>query len=497
MAAIDDLAQIISNGFPAEDSRDGAAERTRETMKALFGERYYARSPHAERVVYMAGEDNIPFAGFVHQESPSSGIYGGMSLIWFPRPAVDGQPGSSLFTFVCGTRGLSPDESILGRPGHVRHLQALRRHLHAAYGVDAWTKQDPANLSQGFPKFVAQKYPQFDSAIRRYGSHIYCAVEVPSDPLTARSVVAAFLDLYAWERGWSPMKAAQSEFEKLQKALRAQLFPRIEHRDVVSLLEKRLFVVLQGPPGTGKTRLAQEILERDFGGNGMVVQFHPAVSYETFVAGISPAVEKEELRFSVSPGWLVQAVRQARSRKYLLVIDEINRADLGRVLGEAIYLLEPREILEGRPRSVTLPHLLEDGTRDLKIPHNLFILGTMNTADRSIAILDMAVRRRFAFVDLWPNLDIVEAQGIDLATESFGRLLEIFAQYAPDDALPLLPGHSYFLAHTTCELMNRLRFELMPLLREYLQEGRLGACESELRAYIDWLEGETDSHGSE
>ncbi len=114
----------------------------------------------------------------------------------------------------------------------------------------------------------------------------------------------------------------------------------------------------------------------------------------------------------------------------------------------------------------------------------------MNSADRSIAILDLAVRRRFAFVDVWPDLEVVAAQGRPLATEAFGRLQDIFAQYAPDEALVLLPGHVYFLADSDEELAHRLRYELMPLLGEYLQEGRLGPCEGELRAYLGWLESE-------
>ena len=77
----------------------------------------------------MPGADAVSFAGLVHEDSPTSGVYGGMSLIWFPIEATDDQPAGSLLTFVCGTRGLAPDEQILGRPGHARHLQALRRHV--------------------------------------------------------------------------------------------------------------------------------------------------------------------------------------------------------------------------------------------------------------------------------------------------------------------------------------------------------------------------------
>lgn len=319
------------------------------------------------------------------------------------------------------------------------------------------------------------------------------------------------------------MKEARGEVDALKDALRANLFPRVGEEEVLRLLWERRFVILQGPPGTGKTRLAINLLRQAFGGRGLTVQFHPAVTYETFVAGIAPAVEDETLHFKVSEGWLARAVREATEGKadgdgagrvddghagggrgdgYLLVIDEVNRGDLGRVLGEAIYLFEARDIAHGEGRRVTLPHRLADGRDSLAIPPNLFVLGTMNSADRSIAILDLAVRRRFAFVDVWPDLDVVAAQGRPLATEAFGRLQDIFAQYAPNEALVLLPGHAYFLADSDEELGRRLRYELMPLLTEYLQEGRLGPCEGELRAYLGWLESELaeaeqrDGHGA-
>jgi 5-methylcytosine-specific restriction protein B len=240
--------------------------------------------------------------------------------------------------------------------------------------------------------------------------------------------------------------------------------------------------------------LAKRVLEQEFQGRGYPLQFHPAVTYETFVAGISPSVQETQLRFRINSGWLIRAVRGARQADFLLLIDEINRADLSRVLGESIYLLEACEINQGQSREVELPQPLEDNTTRLSIPQGLFILGTMNSADRSIAILDLAVRRRFAFVDLWPAISVIEQQGQPFAVDVFGRLQDIFVQYAPTDGLALLPGHSYFLADSQSELIHRLRFELIPLLNEYLQEGRLGPCESELRAYIDWLEGELVRH---
>ncbi|MDP2872764.1 MAG: AAA family ATPase [Bacillota bacterium] len=486
------LSKIVADGIPAGESLDSLSKRTTEALEAVFGQRYAARSRHSTRVVMVPTSEVVSFAGLVHEESAPSGVYGGMSLVWFPVSGEnDAQPGS-LLTFVCGTRGLAPDEHILGRPGHARHLHALRRHLQRELSVQMWVKQDPTNLSQSLPRVVSERLTRYEQPLGRYGNYIYAAVEVPENPDHARLVVGAFLDLYAWERNWVPLKAAEEDVYTLRNNLRAEIFPKVNKQSVSHLLKERRFVILQGPPGTGKTRLADEVLRDDFAGNGMTVQFHPAITYESFVSGISPDVSDANLRFGIRPGWFLQAIKEASSKDspYLLLVDEINRADLARVLGEAIYLFEAREIGAGRGRSVRLPFTPDGWDKTLAVPDNLYVLGTMNSADRSIAIMDLAVRRRFAFVDIWPDLSVVENQLDGLATEAFGRLQDIFAQFAPPDTLVLMPGHAYFLAETKNELANRLTYDLMPLIREYLLEGRLGPCESELLAYLDWLEGE-------
>ena len=487
-----DLVQVLSHGLDK-----GTDEQTRTAIDAVFRDRYPAkfRSPEMMRVALMNGEGNVPFAGLLNSENPTSGVYGGMSLIWFPVAKDDEGEAASLLTFVCGTRGLAPDEQILGRPGHARHLLALSRHLKEATGVPVWVKRDPTNLAQPLPDVIRRQHPRFENVFQRYGACLYAIVEVPKDERQATQIVQGFLDFYGWERGWPPRAAVQNDVNDLKNSLRAHLFPRTSAKEVVELLRERRFVILQGPPGTGKTRLAVKVLEEAFKGRGNVVQFHPAVTYETFVAGIAPDVSQQSLRFQVRSGWLADAVQKAEGGEHLLVVDEINRADLGKVLGEAICLFESAEISAGHGRIVRLPQPLENGRQELSVPKGFFLLGTMNSADRSIAILDLAVRRRFAFVDVWPDLAVVQAQGIRLATDAYGQLLDIFSQYAPGDALSLIPGHAYFLANDEAQLSRRLRFELLPLLNEYLQEGRLGPCESELQAYCDWLEGAIPEHG--
>jgi 5-methylcytosine-specific restriction protein B len=265
----------------------------------------------------------------------------------------------------------------------------------------------------------------------------------------------------------------------------------VDAAQVNQVLRSRRFVILQGPPGTGKTRLTSKIAEQFFSSHAMTVQFHPAVTYEDFVVGLSPDPTDAGLRFQVRKGWLLNAVEAAAQQSFLLVVDEVNRADLGKVLGEAIYLFEAAEIGKEKPREVRLPHAV-DGHTSVSLPPGLYVRATMNTADRSIAPIDLAIRRRFAFVTMMPSRDVVAGQADEavrrLATGVFDRLSDVFIEHAPDDALDLLPGHSYFLAHSEDALRERFRYELLPLLDEYLRQGFLGAATTELHAVRDFVD---------
>ena len=115
----------------------------------------------------------------------------------------------------------------------------------------------------------------------------------------------------------------------------------------------------------------------------------------------------------------------------------------------------------------------------------------MNTADRSIAIVDVAVRRRFGFVSMWPQTAVVQQYGCQLMQEAFQRLLNLFVEYATPEALNLEPGHSYFLERDEGEATRSLRANLMPLLNEYLAEGLVAGFSDSIRAYLQWLEGKT------
>lgn len=467
------LSQIVSQAldYPVGGSKNS---QIKAVLDGLFDSRYHARSrpKDAFRDAYGLKDEGVPYAGVIAPENPNSGAYGGASIAWFP--CDDG----TLMTLVVGTKGLAPDEGLLTRHGHRRRVSALRNYL-AQRGIASWSKADPAAISTRMPEAARRRFPSCAAVFNRYGDVIYTAAWIPrGDATTADAVVRAFFDLYGRERGWLVRASAQEEVEEFFGALQEYLFPAVTAAEVDALLRERRFVVLQGPPGTGKTRMADEVRREFFGSHGRTIQFHPAVTYEDFVVGLSPDPSDAGLRFRAKPGWLLEAAANAHDAPYLLIVDEINRGDLGKVLGEAIYLFEPGEVGGSQAREVQLTHAV-NGQSTFKLPPNLYVLGTMNTADRSIAGLDLAVRRRFAFVTLMPDPRVVE---LTAAREVFDKLTDVFVEHASDDMLHLLPGHSYFLAQNERHLRNRFRYDLLPLIDEYLRQGLLGPASSDLHA---------------
>jgi 5-methylcytosine-specific restriction protein B len=198
------------------------------------------------------------------------------------------------------------------------------------------------------------------------------------------------------------------------------------------------------------------------------ITFHQSFAYEEFVEGIKPLTnELNEVSYKVVDGVFKQICRQAEldpDNKYLIIIDEINRANIAKVFGELITLIEDDKRL-GEPNElkVTLPYSQEE----FGVPKNLYIVGTMNTSDRSIALLDIALRRRFTFIELKPDPELLKEKIIDGI--KLDRLLiqlnkRIILLIGRDYQI----GHSYFM---NVETLENLRFtwyhRIIPLLQEY------------------------------
>ena len=192
---------------------------------------------------------------------------------------------------------------------------------------------------------------------------------------------------------------ATSELTPSLEELADEFLWDVEHlRKIEWLLRDKKQVIFQGPPGTGKTHVAQALAECLAGSPERVrlVQFHPSYAYEDFVQGFRPTLEGGSHGFTLRDGPLLEMARRAREAEdetHVLVIDEINRGNLSKVFGELYFLLEYRDV-EMR---------LQYSDVRFSLPKNLWIIGTMNTADRSIALVDLALRRRFHFVEFHPD----------------------------------------------------------------------------------------------
>jgi MoxR-like ATPase len=265
--------------------------------------------------------------------------------------------------------------------------------------------------------------------------------------------------------------AASLAVPPVRPALAAELFlPQSFLEGIVEMLLEKRQLILYGPPGTGKTwvalQLAQE-LTRD-GGRFDVVQFHPSYSYEDFIGGFRPEQDGSDsgLRYSRVDGPLRRIAADAANdpgHPYVLVIDEINRGNIAKIFGELLFLLEYRR------REVRLQYWPEE---PFTLPDNLFLIGTMNTADRSIALVDAALRRRFYFVEFSPTVGPVnrvlprwlEEHGLDAEP---ALVLERLNQEIGADDFAI--GPSYFMngAGEAPDLDRVWERGIMPLLHEH------------------------------
>jgi MoxR-like ATPase len=232
------------------------------------------------------------------------------------------------------------------------------------------------------------------------------------------------------------------------------------------LLSDKKQLVLYGPPGTGKTFVALKYAEylAQGGGDVTTVQFHPSYGYEDFVEGLRPVLEQGQLQYRVEPGVFRQVCERARARPeawFVLLIDELNRGNLPRILGELLFLLERR----GHP--LVLPYSKER----FSIPDNVIVLGTMNSADRSIALLDLALRRRFHFVEVQPKEEVLRAYLLRHRREEWiADLLGALNSELERAGIERdrLVGHSHFMVDDIDEERLELIWEatIEPLLRE-------------------------------
>lgn len=248
--------------------------------------------------------------------------------------------------------------------------------------------------------------------------------------------------------------------------------------DLENLLKNKKNIILQGAPGVGKTfcarRLAYELMGEKDESRVSLIQFHQNYSYEDFILGYKPVGADFELQRGIFYKFCISAANNP-DKPYFFIIDEINRGNLSKIFGELLMLIEK----DYRGEKLTLAY------KDEKffVPKNLYIIGMMNTADRSLAMIDYALRRRFSFYDMRPGF---ESEGFQkyqaaLANEHFDRLIEKVKELnraiAADESLGsgFELGHSYFCGQKAISddwLHQVISYDLVPMLQEYWFDNR-------------------------
>lgn len=277
---------------------------------------------------------------------------------------------------------------------------------------------------------------------------------------------------------------AQEQIPELATLSKETFLPAAWLSEVIEVLGNKRQVILQGPPGTGKTFLARELARflapKE---NVRLVQFHPSYAYEDFIQGYRPVSKEIGLTFEVKDGVLVELARKAQenpTQNYILIIDEINRGNLAKVFGELYFLLEYRD------EEVILQY--GNSKDQFRLPSNLQIIGTMNTADRSIASLDAAIRRRFAFIDLKPDVkpigDVLSLWLAENSLPTYINDIHVYINERINDSRFKL-GPSYFMKKDIVKTLDYVwNYEVMPQLNEIFFEDQSQLEEFELRRVL-------------
>ncbi len=309
------------------------------------------------------------------------------------------------------------------------------------------------------------------------GVAIKTLTEISSYP-TFKETVESYIE------GTHPVEQVPIESYDIESALRDLLVSREDFEEMLESLHSKKNLILQGPPGTGKSfvakRLAYALLGYKDDSRIESIQFHQSFSYEDFIQGFRP--KKDGSGFTLKDGVFYRFCQKALidpDRHYVFIIDEINRGNLSKIFGEVMLLIETDK--RGPEWAVSLTYSDESASK-FHIPANVHILGMMNTADRSLAIVDYALRRRFAFKDVLPGFDsdkfkpLLESKGVESqvisAIQTKMAVLNKEIESSVDLGRGFTIGHSFFVPFQNVNDSNAwyervINNEIVPLLREY------------------------------
>ncbi len=417
-------------------------------------------------VVQHAVDEDYKHLGYVEREDTKTAVFAFLTVM---------KPGDLVLYQHSGTVRLGV---VLGEPEHNEDNRRLRRKVR-------WF--DEGHTTTSLPR------------------HVQRQLATPGIVVDLTRVVQALQGLLPAEAETEPdgdaeaaavVPPLQEGFRPLTRDFADSLHMELEPlQEIAELLEENRQLVLYGPPGTGKTYLAKhlaaELADDTTDERVKLVQFHPSYAYEDFFEGYRPdKTDEGQVSFKLVAGPLRRLAEEAakpgnEKKPYFLIIDEMNRANLAKVFGELYFLLEYRD---------DRIYLQYSPNEPFTLPDNLYIIGTMNTADRSIAMMDAAIRRRFAFIELHPQtepvkgslLRFLEARQLDTTP---ALLLDALNSAIDEWDRDLMIGPSYFMkpaAQTPNGLRRIWKYELMPLLEEHYH-GQLTRPQLEERFGLDRL----------
>lgn len=417
------------------------------------------------------------YCGFIREGQGPSGPYSDFSLCFMPEKTNDAtnEISACAIVIVVGTEQFMYDGAIAQSPFTRRRFLRLNSNYRVYY------KSDFSNITDRLPELntkLKNEHPRICQFDDRFGPLVVAfeVVDIKKD-FTVDDIPYEFkkwICAYAEFRGWPTNDAQRKEVVGvLDKLGSINSKKSLKDDEIYNILKKDKFIILQGAPGTGKTYTALNIAEKF--GNVKFTQFHAETSYSDFVYGIKPDTESDTLIYKNSPGVLYEAIKDAQEGEdVLLIIDEINRANLSNVLGPVFYLFE-KNTGNNRKYKIKIGDIEID-----KLPENLYVIGTMNTADKSLAVVDFALRRRFTWITLRPQ--VIDHK--EFRKEEFLEFENMFMRHATDEELNLQPGQSYFIAADDEAMKQRLKYELMPLIKEYINEGFMPSAKDEFVNYF-------------
>lgn len=418
------------------------------------------------------------YFGFISPKEEKSGPYSDFSLVLFPQ--IDCQ--YCVLSLGIGSNGFKNDYEFATMPWLKRLFSKLRNKDYKTFFKSDFS--DLESSSNDLYEEIRDEYPDLKETIYRYKKVLPASVIIDlKEEEELPEIIKAWIATYAKFRGWGKVE----QKKKIEKVLHNYQLQEAVYTpdDLYRILLKNRFVVLQGAPGTGKTFTALKIAENKFDVDNIFFnQFHAETTYSDFIYGIRPHLDAQTLTYEANEGVLYKAIKKAKetSDNVLLIIDEINRANLSNVLGPVFYLFEKHTTKRECKFKIGDETIQE-------LPKNLFVIATMNTADRSLAVVDFALRRRFTWITLKPHKLL--AKEIDdneiFEEDAFLKFDELFQKYASDDELNLQPGQSYFIVSKNeekKEMGERIKFELMPLIKEYFNEGFMLKAKDEFSNYF-------------